>query len=1558
MSTEFSSIVLPGSGLWPLSLAGLQPVAGEALRRLEGIYWYPIYAWWRRAGLPPNKAIFATEGAFERWLGTEPPRAADAGAARMREWVLGRLEGLASGGVKLLGAPPVAVDPEWAEKRFAEEPECAADVLFHRRWALTVLETAVEMLRAEHSAPAMAERFSLLLQFLSYKNVGDELYEAAAARSGMTAGALHGAVAEFRKRHREILRMVIADTVTDSAELEEELNELLAAAARDSGPNSSAPTKVVGLSPDELFARGMRSVELTTSGGWDWVPPTIEEAVRLFPQYEIIEIVARGGMGVVYKARQATLDRMVGIKLMPLEVSANREFAARFTQEARTMAHLSHPHIIAVYNFGQTAEGHLFFVMEFVEGANLHQLIHGEGLAPERALAILDNVLDALDYAHGKGVVHRDIKPANVMVDIHGCAKVADFGLARLNQPGAALAGRTMTCVIMGTPDYMAPEQSRDMKVDHRADIYSLGVMLYEMLVRDVPRGIFEPPSRRVAVDARLDAVVIKAMQQARDRRFQSSAEMRSALTAIRTKRVPRTHAAPVPVPVLPVAVAKPRSRGSLFIAVGVGVAALLAAVFWPKPPPLGPTDAEKAFAARGLAPRVAPTPVPTPAVVSKPTPPPEKSVVAVFGDSRYRFVAGALSWMEAKAAAEALGGRLATISSREEDEFIRQTFGPTLGPMGHFAVLGGYRLTPTAGWQWVGDEPWGYEEWPQGEPSHAAAKAADMPVYLALSRLGPANGGGIGWNDKMQSESVRADFAVRCRGFIVESAPDALAVRDAAEKERWKDALAGAALPEGWRLADGVLTHPAAAVSTWQPEARMRDGAMRVAFEWTAAIGVQLGIRNDGTSMIRLTFTPAAGIRIERYLVNDRSAVLLVPEVKLHPSPISKDTVRIEVRAIGEVVLISVNDHVFAVRDAEPKEGQAYLWIKKESVQTVSKFELLNLDPVKPVVAETKPAPMPDVPAAPVPTPTPTESDTAKWLAGVDAQWQAAYQRDIVAPFEKANADLRQQYIAALDKNVAAASLATKLNEALVWRNEKVRVGTQAPHDAPNDPTAPAALLQLRDTWRKNFGKVDQDRLTRAKALQVRYDALLDQNQKALTQRQRLDEAQLLKTRRDEITRDWLKPALGGAAPVVAAPAALAVGKLKGRDALDYLLAGHWRVVVEELGKRVIITSPEKIPHGPFEITELLTPDKVEKDAKPLTDDDLAKLGPMRGLRKFELRGAPITGAGLGFLATADDLTDMVVDTLTLTDAVYSAIAGNRKVKRLTLRGGKDFTLARLAELPCISELQYLDVRAVGSFIPPAILVKARNMQQMFIERPAISADQLTALASLPDLARLSFNNCQSLPATGWKTLERTKLEHLNFQNSPLVGIDLSFIAAMRKLESIEIDPADAPQLARVTGAPALRSVALSPARPGTDAALTAIATAFPRLESLVIGRASQPFTAVGIRALAKLSKLASVTFTSPKVTDEQLAAIAEFPAMETLRMGGAGITNEQVALLAKSKSLAVLFLNGTPLTADAIEPLKTLRGLRELDIRDTEIPPAATAELRKALPKCKIER
>jgi len=299
-----------------------------------------------------------------------------------------------------------------------------------------------------------------------------------------------------------------------------------------------------GLNPDELFARGMQSVKMTGAGGMtSWEPPSVPEAARLFPNYEVLELIGRGGMGAVYKARQLALDRIVAIKLLPLEVSVDKDFAERFKREARTMAKMNHPHIVSVFDFGETSEGHLFFVMEYVEGTTLHHIIKTTGLNPTQALEIIMGVCEALAYAHVEGVVHRDIKPANVLVDVRGRVKVTDFGLARLNTSAAEQNGYTMTGTVLGTPDYMAPEQKRGARVDHRADIYSLGVMLYEMLCGQVPQGIFDPPSIRIGVDERVDQVVIRAMQQEPDRRYQNTAEMKAEVQTIRFSTDPHAKA-------------------------------------------------------------------------------------------------------------------------------------------------------------------------------------------------------------------------------------------------------------------------------------------------------------------------------------------------------------------------------------------------------------------------------------------------------------------------------------------------------------------------------------------------------------------------------------------------------------------------------------------------------------------------------------------------------------------------------------------------------------------------------------------------------------------------------------------------------------------------------------------------------------------------------------------------------------------------------------------------------------------------------------------------------
>jgi serine/threonine protein kinase len=296
----------------------------------------------------------------------------------------------------------------------------------------------------------------------------------------------------------------------------------------------SPPTNIAGISLGELLARGLNTVPPLDQERWE--PPTPEQLSNLLPQYQIESFLGRGGMGAVYKGRQERLQRTVAVKILPHELADDPNFVARFEREARTLAKLDHPGIISVYDFGKTSEGHLYFVMEFVDGMDLHRLICGEGIDPARALVIISQVCDALQFAHSVGVVHRDIKPANILVTQDGRVKLADFGLAR---PLAAdVGGRlTLSRVIMGTPDYMAPEQKKGQG-DHRVDLYALGVMLYEMLCGKPPQGAWEPPSQRVCVDVRLDQVVIKAMQEEPELRYQQAMQVKSDVDTIRASSI------------------------------------------------------------------------------------------------------------------------------------------------------------------------------------------------------------------------------------------------------------------------------------------------------------------------------------------------------------------------------------------------------------------------------------------------------------------------------------------------------------------------------------------------------------------------------------------------------------------------------------------------------------------------------------------------------------------------------------------------------------------------------------------------------------------------------------------------------------------------------------------------------------------------------------------------------------------------------------------------------------------------------------------------------------
>ncbi|SIO33681.1 Serine/threonine protein kinase [Singulisphaera sp. GP187] len=272
-----------------------------------------------------------------------------------------------------------------------------------------------------------------------------------------------------------------------------------------------------------------------------WTPPALSELAAAFPQLGIIALIGRGGMGAVYKARQKSLGRFVALKILAPGHADNPRFAERFSREAQALAELNHPNIVTVHDFGR-AGPFFFLLMEYVDGVNLREAMKAGRFTPEQALAIVPSICEALQFAHDHGIVHRDIKPENLLLDQSGRVKIADFGIARivgagldpaseLTVPGAA--GLTQESVL-GTPQYMAPEQSAlPAQVDHRADIYSLGVVLYELLTGELPVGTFEPPSRKVSVDVRLDAIVLRALEHVPELRYQTIGEMQTQLETV-----------------------------------------------------------------------------------------------------------------------------------------------------------------------------------------------------------------------------------------------------------------------------------------------------------------------------------------------------------------------------------------------------------------------------------------------------------------------------------------------------------------------------------------------------------------------------------------------------------------------------------------------------------------------------------------------------------------------------------------------------------------------------------------------------------------------------------------------------------------------------------------------------------------------------------------------------------------------------------------------------------------------------------------------------------------
>ncbi|MCX6896483.1 MAG: serine/threonine-protein kinase [Verrucomicrobia bacterium] len=346
-------------------------------------------------------------------------------------------------------------------------------------------------------------------------------------------------------------------------------------------PQCGAPLPAnapAGLCPPCLMALNLKTETIFTDPKSPaFSPPPVAELAALFPQLEILELIGQGGMGAVYKARQKQLDRIVALKILPPGIGDDPAFAERFTREAKALAKLNHPGIVTLYEFGNVdnlpasspapnASRLFYFLMEYVDGVNLRQLLAGSRVAAREALAIVPQICDALQFAHDQGIVHRDIKPENILLDRRGRVKVADFGLAKIigdvaptslsagsgGIPAASAGNTEQGCSanpqagkpalpaftdagrVLGTPQYMSPEQIHAPgEVDHRADIYALGVVFYQMLTGELPGKQLQPPSAKVQIDVRLDEIVLRALEQKPELRYQQVSQVKTLVETI-----------------------------------------------------------------------------------------------------------------------------------------------------------------------------------------------------------------------------------------------------------------------------------------------------------------------------------------------------------------------------------------------------------------------------------------------------------------------------------------------------------------------------------------------------------------------------------------------------------------------------------------------------------------------------------------------------------------------------------------------------------------------------------------------------------------------------------------------------------------------------------------------------------------------------------------------------------------------------------------------------------------------------------------------------------------
>ena len=1117
--------------------------------------------------------------------------------------------------------------------------------------------------------------------------------------------------------------------------------------------------------------------ERTTGGGMKWTPPSPEHLQRMLPQYEVMSMIGHGGMGAVYKARQKSLDRLVAMKILPPEAADDEaQFIARFQNEARTMAKMNHPAIVGVYDFGETAEGQLYIVMEFIDGTDVAQMIKSAGrLPPDHALAITAHVCDALSYAHDRGVIHRDIKPANILINREGQVKVADFGLAKLDDPSQT-TGLTKSNMAMGTPDFVAPEVlTLGVTVDHRADLYAIGVMLYQMLTGEIPRGMFKMPSLKVESDPRFDAIITKAMESEREARYQTAAEIRKDLDRILTTplvkagdqqaqaavpkqqlpqkpaaRGPQPHAAqqqeaPAPAP-QHAPRSKPKSNAGLFI--GLAAAVVLGAIFLfrgkDEPAPKAETSVASSVSTTPV-PKPKPDKSPSPTPASTPTPAPKPK--------------------------------------------------PSPAPPSTPAAFS--EPVPTL-----------------------SAKAADiLPVVVlpedAIYGDWAKEGDGLRFNKRKGQRDSHIELPVVCSGSYLLDVEFTPGPQDGTMAMHTPYAKPNAAGHDAltFHLNFGTQGNKSAGFATF-PKLK-------------GAAAVSAKVENSTPQRTRVTLKieikPANQLALSAWhngkpiigWEGDRS-VPQGPENDWLPKRPPRFT-------LGTYTDNSVFHHV----RIEPLDGEIQ-WLR-DAASIAKATPTAPAMPASPAASTSGSTPAPSAPTDPV---------SAK-LAELEKTFQDVYEKQVGASHKAAIATLNAQFTAALDRSIVTVSKAGKLEEGLALQNEKKLLQTAGAIADEDAADTPDSLKKLREAYRGSISPLFATREKLAAPVHAGYDRLLATYQDELTRASRLDEAARVKAVREHITAQReaspsvqsstpatgvaAVPATGaaGKAPVIIVPTAppLPANKIlppppkasseESRAIAEWVLSIGQHVSVISEGRIITARSVQELPKSKITITEVYIYELKEEDMDK-TMAMIAKLSDLESLAFKKNRGKfPIEQ-----LRGLTKLKYLEFNPPSLDESAFAHLTNLKALENFAMHGCKTFTGVGLGYLN--KDLKYISL-GTGALTAEGVayLGRFKKLTKLNLnDVEGLTDSMLSVVAGMPDLDdlyvpynRLDGSFLAYLPPT-------SKLTRLNIGGIATFKHEhFTHLARLKNLQVLEMPPMDpgAAAMAAIAGLDQLKELAFA---------------------------------------------------------------------------------------------------------------------------------------------------